>query len=71
MSNFDEWFKVYRPSLDTSAIEAEFIFEAGQKSRQAEVEEKDKRIEELEQIINLHLDERFLDATWALRGEHE
>lgn len=38
MDKFEEWFKTYRPSLDTSAIEAEFIFEAGQQSRQAEVD---------------------------------
>lgn len=37
--SFNEWFATYRPSLDTSAIEAEFIFEAGAQSKQAEIDE--------------------------------
>lgn len=44
MDKFEEWFKTYRPSLDTSAIEAEFIFEAGQQSRQAEVDQLNKTL---------------------------
>lgn len=36
--SFDQWFTTYRPSLDTSAIEAEFIYEAGAQSKQAEID---------------------------------
>lgn len=46
MDKFEQWFKTYRPSLVTSAIEAEFIFEAGQQSRQTELDQLNEVLDE-------------------------
>ena len=57
MEKFEGWFKTYRPSLDTSAIEAEFIFEAGQQSRQAEVDAlNDNHLAYIDKVIAMESD---------------
>lgn len=71
MEKFEGWFKTYRPSLDTSAIEAEFIFEAGQQSRQAELDQLNKVLDERtkEWLEAIKLGTYFQEAAKPLKDE--
>ncbi|WP_111860684.1 hypothetical protein [Acinetobacter sp. CFCC 10889] len=59
---FDEWHQ------NTDSLCPRRAFEAGQQSRQAEIDEKDKRIET---ALDLMIDGHYELAEQALRGEHE
>lgn len=71
MDKFEEWFKTYRPSLDTSAIEAEFIFEAGQQSQQAELDRLNEVLDERtkEWLEAIKLGAYFQEAAKPLKDE--
>lgn len=78
---FDEYCKKNQHSRNCTRLEA---FSMGQKSRQAEIDEKDKRIEEINLLIARAKDGYYgfsqdggdtdnlvKDLEKALRGEHE
>ena len=58
MDKFEEAWKENRHVWESSKNLAKAMYLAGQQSRQAEVDEKDKRIEELERSCNSYKNQR-------------
>lgn len=46
-NSFDDWFKLHKPHLGLSEIDAEFVFKAGQQSMQKEIDELNLTIKRL------------------------
>jgi len=58
--SFDEWWEENYMVVSADRTEAEDIYNLGQQSQQAKIDELQARITELEETICTHLDERFL-----------
>lgn len=74
MDKFEEAWKENRHVWESTKNLAKAMYLAGQQSRQAEVEEKDKRIEEALNLLEYPTaswEETVFLAIKALRGEHE
>lgn len=56
MKSFDEWYKEAK-KLNDDGFSAKNFFEAGQQSKQAEVDELRKRIDEINNHVEINYDE--------------